>query len=150
MIDAMVDLGAPKAANTAGKRAFREAIAVLTRIGEDPDANAQPLRRYALVISEMDALERSWAAGGRQATTTGSTGQPVRHPVLAVIADLRRQAGELERVLGLTVEARVAMNRRRGGLGMGHAPDRRDTQYTPPQRWPDGRVRLVTVKEDRA
>ncbi len=101
---------------------------VLDSLGEDVDGCAEPLRRYARLVSDLDRAERRWREARRPMVALGSTGQPVPSPWLAVLAQLRREIAALEHDLGLTPSARASLGRRRGGpggRGIGRAPDRR-------------------------
>ena len=116
---------APKGANAAGRGALREAEAILRRLAEDPANCAPTLRRYALVVTELDVATERWEAEGRPMTMPGSRSALTTHAALDVIAKLRRQVDALEEALGLTPQARASLARKQGGRGVEHAPDRR-------------------------
>jgi phage terminase small subunit len=131
----------PNGLGREGRAAWQHGERVLMAIGENPELAAETLGRYAIVADELAHAHEAWIKAGRPLTATGSAGQEQPHPLLRVERELRAQALDLEAALGANPAARASMRRRPGGLGVGHAPDRR------PQR--PGKVTPLYTAEER-
>jgi hypothetical protein len=118
----------PKGLSAPGRRAWRFANATIARLGEDPQASAEAVDRYARLVDQLALADDEWIAAGRPLVGVGSAGRAQPHALLRVQAELRRQLAEAEASLGLTVGARTAMARRQGGRGVGHAADRQPSR----------------------
>jgi P27 family predicted phage terminase small subunit len=135
-------LRAPAKLTPPGRQAWREAVATLGELGEDPELSRGALDRYAFAVSAWRELERQWLEAGRPATSVGgSTGLvEVPHPLVAQLAQARSHAAELGERLGLDPQARRKLSRRAGAgrpAGAASALDR----AAPPRR------RLKAVSE---
>jgi len=106
----------PRGLSAPARAAWREAVATLSAVSEDPELSRGAIGRYAAAVEQCDTLETQWRAAGRPGTGLGgATGQAsVPHPLLAQMLAARKQAAELGDVLGLDPQARRRLSRRTG------------------------------------
>lgn len=118
-----------------GRTAWRQAVDVLRELGEDPELTAEPLAAFARAVDDAAHVRAQWRKLGMPATTVGSTGQVVAHPIVGVLERAERWAHELGESLGLDPQARRKLSRRTvpgSRPGTQTAPDRKAP--APPRR----------------
>jgi P27 family predicted phage terminase small subunit len=131
----MSALRPPRGLNPTGRAAWRRAVAVLRELGEDPGLSAEPLAAFARAAGDAAELRAQWRAAGSPATTDGSAGQLVAHPIVPLLERSERWAHELGEALGLDPQSRRKLARRVGSgrpPGAASAPDR--VAAAPPRR----------------
>jgi phage terminase small subunit len=124
-------VNAPRGLGADGRRYWRGAVATLEAIGLDVEPVAEPLGRLCVLVDDLAAARGAW--DGRF-TDAGSAGQERKHPLVGVMADLRREILELEGELALTPAGQRKLGRPLFGgrpPGAASAPDR----AARPPRW---------------
>lgn len=97
--------------------------------------SAEPLGRYARAVDDVARIRAEWRVAGEPATTDGSQGQIVAHPIPAILDRAERRAQELGESLGLDPQSRRRLARHVGAgrpPGAASAPDR--AAAAPPRR----------------
>jgi phage terminase small subunit len=120
----------------ASARARAEAQATLAAIGEPLELNAGAVERYAAAVAAWECLEAQWQHAGRPGSALGgATGQAqVPHPLLAQIAQARREAAQLGTLLGLDPAGRMRLSRHVGAGRPPGAASAADRIVEPPRR----------------
>lgn len=109
---------APKSLGDAGRRVWKS-IASRYELRADELVTLEDACRTSDMI---DALEKLWLEQGGPATTTGSMGQEVIHPLIGEIRTQRMARNALWRQLKLPdIDAKPAVNQNRAAAAEKHA-----------------------------
>jgi P27 family predicted phage terminase small subunit len=137
-------VNAPRSLDSAGRSAWRSAVAVLREIAEDPELSASALLAYAHAESVAASLREQWRVDPR-AVLTGGRGAKAANPILRELERAEKLAAELREALGLTPAGRRRIGRAvQGGRPAGAASARDRAQ--PPRR--RGKVVPITMPRE--
>jgi hypothetical protein len=137
-------MSVPRGLDRAGKLAFREAAAIVTELGDDPELSRPALLAYARVESTVAMLREQWLADPR-GVLVGGRGALRANPILAELAKWEKLASELRDSLALSPTGRRRAGRAVRGRpqGAASAADRRQ----PPTRRA-GNVKLFPLPRE--
>ena len=110
-------MNAPRGLASDGRRAWHAAVAALEQVGVDAATIIGGLERYARSVDRLAAVEAAWVELGRPATSEGSQGQTIAHPLLG---ELRAETAACQKLAEALLPAQVAGWRR----GQARSPDR--------------------------
>jgi phage terminase small subunit len=128
----------PSGLDSAGRSAWRRAVLVVERLGDDPELCGETLHAYAVACSRVVRLRREWMQAGGSAIREGPRGGVYPDPVLGSIEKAERWAFELGASLGLDPISRHRLGRSVRGRPQGatSAADRQKIVQMPQRRTP--------------
>lgn len=124
-------MNAPRGLGSDGRRYWRQAVSTLGAAGLDVELVAEPLARACQLVDDLAAARAVWDG---QFTDIGSAGQERKHPLVGVMADLRREILEIETELALTPGGQRKLGRSPVGGRPPGAASAKDRAAWPPVR----------------
>lgn len=91
--------------------------------GLDPGLAAEAINTYALALHRAYMLRDAWDKAGMPALALGSKGQPVAHPLIAMVESAERHLAAADAALTRSRRERAG-NTTGNRLGQHSAPDR--------------------------